>query len=115
MEEETRPLLASEDDRLGGPSSSTSLEMIDTDFPMNEMELREDLDASAEEAARFEALLLLPWYKRPSIVWLLPFAFVTAVVIGMSGAPQEQRKLCFVFTTVLLCCVTKQGFFVGTW
>lgn len=117
MEQETRPLLVSEDDHPGGPSSSTSQELADNDPPVDEMALQE-ADASAEEAARFEALLLLPWHKRPSIFWLLPFAFVIAIVLGMSGAPREQRKQCAVDTTIateLLCCtVTKQGFFVNT-
>ncbi|KFH65346.1 hypothetical protein MVEG_08824 [Podila verticillata NRRL 6337] len=101
MEQETRPLLASEDDHLGGSSSSISPEMIDADYPVDEMELREDSDASAEEAARFEALLLLPWYRRPSVFWLLPLAFVIAVVLGMSGAPQEQPVFTIGFYTSL--------------
>lgn len=98
MEEETRPLLASsgDDHHRGGPSSSIWPELeIDNDSPAlaDDIAPQEDSDASAEEEARFEAMMLLPWHKRPSVSWLLPFAFVLAVVLGMSGSPLEYRKL----------------------
>ncbi|KAG0271140.1 hypothetical protein BGZ95_001101 [Linnemannia exigua] len=43
-----------------------------------------------DEASRLAALQALPWYKRPSIAWLLPFVFLLALVLGLSKAPQEQ-------------------------
>ncbi|KAG0331158.1 hypothetical protein BG000_011165 [Podila horticola] len=42
------------------------------------------------EAFRLAALQALPWHRRPSLYWLLPFVFMAAIVLGVSGAPQEQ-------------------------
>ncbi|KAF9122528.1 hypothetical protein BGW39_009693 [Mortierella sp. 14UC] len=39
---------------------------------------------------KLAALQALPWHKRPSIAWLLPFVFFLALVLGLSQAPQEQ-------------------------
>lgn len=44
------------------------------------------------EAIRLAALQDLPWYRRPSLYWLLPFVFMAAIVLGVSAGPQEQRK-----------------------
>ncbi|KAG0252987.1 hypothetical protein BG011_006616 [Mortierella polycephala] len=43
-----------------------------------------------DEAARLAAIQALPWYRRPSIIWILPFVFLVAIVMGLSQAPQEQ-------------------------
>ncbi|KAF9108843.1 hypothetical protein BGX27_008194 [Mortierella sp. AM989] len=43
-----------------------------------------------DETARLEALKALPWYRRPSVTWLLPFVFLLAIVMGISQAPQDQ-------------------------
>lgn len=43
-----------------------------------------------DETNRLATIQALPWYKRPSIAWLLPFVFLVALVLGISQAPQEQ-------------------------
>ncbi|KAF9916624.1 hypothetical protein BX616_003301 [Lobosporangium transversale] len=43
-----------------------------------------------DEVTRLTTLQLLPWYKRPSIAWLLPFVFMIAIVMGVSQAAQDQ-------------------------
>ncbi|KAK3815939.1 MAG: major facilitator superfamily domain-containing protein [Linnemannia elongata] len=43
-----------------------------------------------DESNRLAAIRALPWYRRPSIGWLLPFVFLAVLVIGISQAPQEQ-------------------------
>ncbi|KAF9908309.1 hypothetical protein EC991_009953 [Linnemannia zychae] len=47
-------------------------------------------DIPQDEVSRLAALQALPWHKRPSIGWLLPFVFLLALVLGISQAPQEQ-------------------------
>ncbi|KAF8946061.1 hypothetical protein BGZ47_001386 [Haplosporangium gracile] len=43
-----------------------------------------------DESSRLAAIKALPWYRRPSINWLLPFVFLVALAMGISQAPQEQ-------------------------
>ncbi|KAF9146752.1 hypothetical protein BGX30_009534 [Mortierella sp. GBA39] len=43
-----------------------------------------------DESSRLAAIQALPWYRRPSISWLLPFVFFLVLVMGISQAPQEQ-------------------------
>ncbi|KAF9357536.1 hypothetical protein BGX34_009342 [Mortierella sp. NVP85] len=40
-----------------------------------------------DEASRLAALQALPWYRRPSVYWLLPFVLVIGIDMGMSTAP----------------------------
>lgn len=45
------------------------------------------------EAIRLAALQVLPWYRRPSLYWLLPLVFMAAIVLGVSSGPQEQLTI----------------------
>ncbi|KAF9020084.1 hypothetical protein BGZ52_002847 [Haplosporangium bisporale] len=45
------------------------------------------------EAIRLAALQALPWYRRPSLYWLLPLVFMAAIVLGVSSGPQEQLTI----------------------
>jgi hypothetical protein len=47
-------------------------------------------EQAQDEHSRLAVIQALPWYKRPSIAWLLPFLFLVALVLGISQAPQEQ-------------------------
>ncbi|KAG0300825.1 hypothetical protein BGZ98_008835 [Dissophora globulifera] len=58
--------------------------------PEEESQANEHCLPVVSEAARLAALKALPWHSRPSIVWLLPFIFLYALVIGISSAPQDQ-------------------------
>jgi hypothetical protein len=42
------------------------------------------------------ALQRLPWYRRPSMPWLLSFIFILVVVVAISAAPQEQMVITIV-------------------
>lgn len=44
------------------------------------------------EAIRLAALQALPWYRRPSLYWLMPLIFLAAIVLGVSSFAQEQCK-----------------------
>ncbi|KAG0028995.1 hypothetical protein BGZ81_004221 [Podila clonocystis] len=46
-----------------------------------------------KETIRLAALQALPWYRRPSLYWLLPLVFMAAIVLGVSSAPQEQLTI----------------------
>ncbi|KAG0302339.1 hypothetical protein BGZ98_007596 [Dissophora globulifera] len=43
-----------------------------------------------DETTRLAALQSLPWYKRPSLAWMLPLVLLLGVVMGIGMAPQEQ-------------------------
>ncbi|KAG0324202.1 hypothetical protein BGZ99_002082 [Dissophora globulifera] len=58
--------------------------------PDEESQADEYCPPVVSEAARLAALKALPWHSRPSIVWLLPFILLYALVIGISSAPQDQ-------------------------
>ncbi|OAQ34785.1 MFS general substrate transporter [Linnemannia elongata AG-77] len=47
-------------------------------------------EQGGDESNRLAAIQALPWYRRPSIGWLLPFVFLAVLVMGISQAPQEQ-------------------------
>ncbi|KAG0053334.1 hypothetical protein BGZ83_001299 [Gryganskiella cystojenkinii] len=50
-------------------------------------------ESGLTEQSRLRALSLLPWYRRPSIRWLIPFAAMLALIIGISSAPQDQMVI----------------------
>ncbi|KAF9084192.1 hypothetical protein BGX23_010747 [Mortierella sp. AD031] len=43
------------------------------------------------EAERLALLESLPWYRRPSIIWLISVVFMLALMMGISAAPEEQQ------------------------
>ncbi|KAI1318616.1 hypothetical protein EDD11_006117 [Mortierella claussenii] len=45
---------------------------------------------NGSEATRLAKQQALPWYKRPSVAWIMPFVFLLGIVTGVSQAPQEQ-------------------------
>ncbi|KAG0082718.1 hypothetical protein BGZ92_011459 [Podila epicladia] len=45
------------------------------------------------EVIRLAALQALPWYRRPSLYWLLPLVFLAAIVLGVSSFAQEQLTI----------------------
>ncbi|KAG0096347.1 hypothetical protein BGZ93_004685 [Podila epicladia] len=48
----------------------------------------------AEEEARWLAhLQRLPWYKRPSIVWMMPMLLILSTALGAIGSPSQQLAI----------------------
>ncbi|KAF9180053.1 hypothetical protein BGZ51_006460 [Haplosporangium sp. Z 767] len=83
MATEREPLLANHEDNVQ-PLSYTS-----PDHDENPRDISNQ-KTTLDEAARLAAIQALPWYRRPSIIWVLPFIFLVAIVMGLSQAPQEQ-------------------------
>ncbi|KAF9172283.1 hypothetical protein BGX21_010813 [Mortierella sp. AD011] len=80
---ERRPLLGkTQSTYTDGPVTQPTAEEYSTDQGQS----KDPLD----EATRLAALKALPWYRRPSITWILPFIFLLSIVMGISQAPQEQ-------------------------
>ncbi|KAI7824295.1 major facilitator superfamily domain-containing protein [Gamsiella multidivaricata] len=83
---ERQPLLAKNQSTHSGTGTRTPLEEHHRDQDQSEDSQSIPLD----EASRLAPLQALPWYRRPSVAWLLPFILLLAVVMGISQAPQEQ-------------------------
>ncbi|KAF9304477.1 hypothetical protein BGZ74_001437 [Mortierella antarctica] len=51
-------------------------------------------DVEAEEEARWLAYLQrLPWYKRPSVVWMMPMLLILSTALGALGSPRQQLAI----------------------
>ncbi|KAF9940204.1 hypothetical protein BGZ67_008115 [Mortierella alpina] len=92
---ERQPLLTSSHDDPSNVDSSSSKLLPLAALPLqDEREQDEDQDQdhghAGDEARRLAHIQSLPWYKRPSIAWILPFVFMVAIVMGLSQVPQEQ-------------------------
>ncbi len=85
---ERQPLLATSHD-LSDPNSTSKLLPMAA-LPLQDEDQDQDHEHAGDEAHRLAYIQSLPWYKRPSIVWLLPFIFLIAIVMGVSQVPQEQ-------------------------
>ncbi|KAF9952205.1 hypothetical protein BGZ72_006449 [Mortierella alpina] len=90
---ERQPLLASSHDLSNPHSTPKALPLAA--LPLQDDQVQEgdqdhDHGLAGDEASRFAYIQSLPWHKRPSIVWLLPFIFLIAIVMGVSQVPQEQ-------------------------
>ncbi|KAF9565008.1 hypothetical protein EC968_004268 [Mortierella alpina] len=94
---ERQPLLASSHDLTNPDTTSkllplAALPLQDNQVQDEDQQQEQDQDHghAGDEARRFAHIQSLPWYKRPSIAWLLPFVFMIAIVMGLSQVPQEQ-------------------------
>ncbi|KAG0227421.1 hypothetical protein BGW41_003824 [Actinomortierella wolfii] len=83
-------LISNETTRLLSEQQSSSSPSSQQPANQNYHSVNDDLPPLEDEATRLAALKLIPWYKRPSILWLIPFIFVVSLVIGVSSAPSEQ-------------------------
>lgn len=51
-------------------------------------------DVEAEEEARWLAYRKrLPWYKRPSVVWMMPMLLILSTALGALGSPRQQLAI----------------------
>ncbi|KAF9584580.1 hypothetical protein BGW38_005951 [Lunasporangiospora selenospora] len=78
--QERQPLLANQTEDYSNPTRT-----VDEETGQND-----DATPPHTEALRLGAIQKLPWYRRPTVYWLLPFIFMIAIAIGVNGAPQEQ-------------------------
>ncbi|KAF9979254.1 hypothetical protein BGZ73_002522 [Actinomortierella ambigua] len=78
---EPLPSNATETTRLLPSSTSPDTSQEDDDFFLQ------------DEATRLAALKLIPWYRRPSILWLIPFILLIAIVLGIAASPAQQAIL----------------------
>lgn len=85
---ERQPLLANNHDLSNTDSTSKLLPLAA--LPLQEDQAQDEDQDQGDEARRLAYFQSLPWYKRPSIAWLLPFIFLIAIVMGLSQVPQEQ-------------------------
>lgn len=62
-------------------------------------------DEEAEEEVKWLAhLQRLPWYKRPSVDWMMPMLFLLSMTVNAIVSPKEQlaiRIICKDFYTIL--------------
>jgi hypothetical protein len=71
-------------------------------------ELQEERESNNEQGginsdeSRLAYLQRLPWYRRPSVAWLLPLVLLLAIVMSLAVAPQEQMTLRIICKTYLL-------------
>ncbi|KAK3813973.1 MAG: major facilitator superfamily domain-containing protein [Benniella sp.] len=71
------------------------------------LELQEERESNEQgginsEESRLASLQRLPWYRRPSVAWLLPLVFLLAIVMSLAIAPQGQMTLRIICKTYLL-------------
>ncbi|KAG0269520.1 hypothetical protein DFQ27_003208 [Actinomortierella ambigua] len=78
--------MANHDPLPSNPTETTRLLPSSPDTPNDEFLLQ-------DEATRLAALKLIPWYRRPSIFWLVPLILLISLVIGVAASPAEQAIL----------------------
>lgn len=52
-----------------------------------------DTPSLDEEAKWLAHLQRLPWYKRPSVEWMMPMLFLLSMTIGAIASPKEQLAI----------------------
>ncbi|GJJ72265.1 hypothetical protein EMPS_04622 [Entomortierella parvispora] len=99
QEQERQPLLqSSRSHDSNDHSSSQPRKQPNTSYSVHDLEEEEEEEEGAgapttpslDESVRLAFIQALPWYKRPSLVWLLPFVFLLALILGVTQAPQDQ-------------------------
>lgn len=73
-----QPLLSSPTEPL--------VESIDT--PSNAAD-----DEAEEETIWLAHLQRMPWYKRPSVVWMMPMLLILSTAVGALGSPKQQLAI----------------------
>ncbi|KAF9134908.1 hypothetical protein BGW39_005395 [Mortierella sp. 14UC] len=109
--QEAQPLLSDRDygydNQYAGSSSSGSFPSSPVRIPKTTSIQDEYLEEESStigdqpqrgmtEAERMTFLESLPWHRRPSINWLLPFVFLLALMMGIASAPQDQQLIIIV-------------------
>ncbi|KAF9904850.1 hypothetical protein EC991_002278 [Linnemannia zychae] len=110
LAQEAQPLLnncdLNLDNQYGGSSNSDSrpssaariskTTSVQDEYLEEESTIGDQPQRGMTEAERMALLESLPWHRRPSIMWLLPFVFLLALMMGMSSAPQDQQVIIIV-------------------
>ncbi|KAF8931578.1 hypothetical protein BGZ58_007562, partial [Dissophora ornata] len=86
---ETEPLLS---DARVETYSDHHVESSDLEFETTLPSTQAPNDEEAESAWLAE-LQNRPWYRRPSIFWMMPFLVVFGIIIGVIGSPMEQLDI----------------------
>ncbi|KAG0055886.1 hypothetical protein BGZ83_007175, partial [Gryganskiella cystojenkinii] len=73
--------------------TATSTHHLQEEPERDRNEHESERDPVLDEARRLAIIAAKPWYKRPSLTWLLPFVCLLAIVLGLSQAPQEQLMI----------------------
>lgn len=76
--DERQPLLHSPEGSRRGDSGA---------YPQNGHQEQGKHTGKVDEASRLAALQALPWYRRPSVYWILPFIVLVGLEMGVSTAP----------------------------
>jgi len=95
-EQERQPLLqTTHNNDLNDPSSQPRKQPYAA-TPIHDLQ-EEGADGSTtpplDETARLAYIQAMPWYRRPSLTWLLPFVLLLALIMGIIQAPQEQLMI----------------------
>ncbi|KAG0202010.1 hypothetical protein BGX28_005327 [Mortierella sp. GBA30] len=87
---ERQPLLAHPNDGSSDINQQRSAAAITIQDDDDHLKSQQSQGSSDDEASRLAAIQAIPWYRRPSIAWLLPFVFLLAMILGISQAPTDQ-------------------------
>ncbi|KAG0285052.1 hypothetical protein BGZ96_010660, partial [Linnemannia gamsii] len=109
--QEAQPLLSDHDHDHDGDCQHAegsgpllpSLARIPKTTSIHEEYLEEESSADGDqpqrglsEADRLAVLESLPWHRQPSTLWLMPFVFTLAMMLGIALAAQEQQIIAII-------------------